>query len=298
MVLQQWSRWGLIKGQVATCCWKEKACGLLGMTSSDKVTSLAKSSITWETTSCHQAATTTSKATEIAWGGGGSLLCLPVLPWTRLELQRPVQARTRGRGGRTGHTTSPPPLSPTKVHFFRPLILHLFQNFGGQAPNSPGVSSLVHISSPTTSPPPPNLSWVQACCWCDMSIRPTVGSDHWLSMQGLANVIPLHLDFERLGRQGFKSCFLPVIVSFRLWVINIQEEILIIEFLIKIWENEAWAPWWSGIPLSKSRQSSTNLQMTKSTFPLFVSLCQCSEQIHLVLSSSLLWNCQITAMQK
>ena len=45
-----------------------------------------------------------------------------------------------------------PPSSSTKVHFFRLLILHLFQNFWGQAPNSPGLSSLVHISSQTTPP--------------------------------------------------------------------------------------------------------------------------------------------------
>ena len=56
----------------------------------------------------------------------------------------------------SGPVVCPPPNS-TKVHFFRLLILYLFQNFRGQAPNSPGVSSLVHISSQMTPPPKSGL---------------------------------------------------------------------------------------------------------------------------------------------
>ena len=54
------------------------------------------------------------------------------------------------RGGRTGRTIPPP--NSAKVHFFRLLILQLFQNFRRQATNSPGESSLVQISSQTTNP--------------------------------------------------------------------------------------------------------------------------------------------------
>ena len=66
-----------------------------------------------------------------------------------------------GGGGRTGRTTPP---SSTKVHFFRLLILHLFQNFRAQAPNSPGVSSwsTFQVKRP---PPKKNLSWIRACIY-------------------------------------------------------------------------------------------------------------------------------------
>ena len=67
---------------------------------------------------------------------------------------RGLYSRPVPRGG-SDRSYDPPPNS-AKVHIFRLLILHLFQNFGGQAPSSPGMSSLVHISSQT--PPPPSRS--------------------------------------------------------------------------------------------------------------------------------------------
>ena len=90
--------------------------------------------------------------------------------WSDMERQRGVSLslasclthlapphRPVPRGEGVGPVVRPPPNS-TKVHFFRLLILYLFQNVRGQAPNSPGLSSLVHISSQTT-PPPKKKIW-------------------------------------------------------------------------------------------------------------------------------------------
>ena len=56
------------------------------------------------------------------------------------------------RGGGSDRSYDPPPQLHKGPPFQAANILHLFQTFRGQSPNSPGVSPLVHISSQTTPP--------------------------------------------------------------------------------------------------------------------------------------------------
>ena len=97
-----------------------------------------------------------------------------------------MQARTQGGGS---HRSYDPPPNSTKVQFFRLLVLYLFQSFRGQAPNSPGLSSLVHISSQTT--PPPNLSWVRACWLFTLGRVPV--TDGWVESGRVRSAICISL---------------------------------------------------------------------------------------------------------
>ena len=97
-------------------------------------------------------------------------------------IRRPQRQQAHTQGG-VGPVVRPPQLH--KGPLFQAANT-VFQNFRGQAPNSPGLLSLVHISSQTT--PPKNLSWVRAwsnisrhhcilvvwfCCWyhCNWQLR-------------------------------------------------------------------------------------------------------------------------------
>ena len=118
------------------------------------------------------------------------------------------QARTWG-GGRSSRTTPP---NSTNVHFFRLLILYLFQNFQGQAPNSPGMSSLVHISSQMT-PQKKNLGWVRACATNPPHVRFSVAGEN-------DAVRHTKVCQMKISRHFYKFGFKPLRTWWRAWYIS------------------------------------------------------------------------------